>query len=129
MLLAMKKAPKLKWVSCMPYTASLSHLNLYTCLSNPRQGTGALAAPLVATQFSTMSHWSFHYLCSLGIALATTVALILVFRFKTQEVCLLEIGQRPKEEETAEQSSSKYKQILTTKNVHLLALFILIYVG
>jgi hypothetical protein len=35
----------------------------------------------------------------------------------------------PKEVETAEQSSSKYKQILRIRNVHLLAFFILIYVG
>jgi len=94
-------------------------------------GTGALVAPLVATQFSAMSHWSFHYLCSLGLATVTTLALILVFRFKTQEECFSEIGQLPqnRENETAEQNSGKYKQILTIKSVHYLACFLLIYNG
>ena len=48
-------------------------------------GAGALVAPLVATQFAQLRQWSFHYLASLGLALANTIALIVVFRFKTQD--------------------------------------------
>jgi hypothetical protein len=54
-------------------------LNL--CLS----GAGALASPLVATQFAQLRRWSFLYLVSLGIAVTNTVALIAVFSFKTQD--------------------------------------------
>lgn len=48
-------------------------------------GLGALIAPLVATQFSHMHHWSYHYLTSLGISLIDVVLLITIFRFKTQD--------------------------------------------
>lgn len=47
-------------------------------------GLGALSSPLVATQFSQLEHWSFHYLVSLGIALSNVVVLWFVFRFKSQ---------------------------------------------
>lgn len=48
-------------------------------------GAGALAAPLVSTQFSQADRWSFHYLCSFGIAFLNTISLIIVFRFRNQE--------------------------------------------
>nr|VWO96590.1 Major facilitator superfamily transporter [Ganoderma boninense] len=48
-------------------------------------GVGALVSPLIATQFAQLHQWSFHYLTSLGVALANTIALIVVFRFKTQD--------------------------------------------
>ena len=48
-------------------------------------GVGALSSPLVATQFAQLSHWSFHYLVSMGIALSNAIILIAVFRFKTQD--------------------------------------------
>ena len=48
-------------------------------------GAGALASPLVATQFTQMDWWSFHYLVSLGIAVTNTIALIAVFGFKSQD--------------------------------------------
>ena len=35
--------------------------------------------------FAQLRQWSFHYLASLGLALANTIALIVVFRFKTQD--------------------------------------------
>jgi hypothetical protein len=50
-----------------------------------RIGAGALCSPLVATQFSHMNHWSFHYLCSLGIAVINLTTNILVFRGRTQD--------------------------------------------
>ena len=43
-------------------------------------GTGALVAPLVATQFAAMPRWSFHYLISMGGALLNTASLLFVFR-------------------------------------------------
>jgi len=33
-----------------------------------RLGLGAFTSPLVATQFTQLQHWSFHYIVSLGIA-------------------------------------------------------------
>ncbi|KAF9455361.1 major facilitator superfamily domain-containing protein, partial [Collybia nuda] len=88
---------------------------------------GALASPLVATQFSQLRHWSFHFLVSLGIAISNTIVLSAVFRFKNQDECLTEIGQ-PVGEQGAE-GESKFRQIITHKTVQLLAFFILVYVG
>lgn len=48
-------------------------------------GVGAFSSPLIATQFAQRSHWSFHYLVLLGIALSNTFSLIAVFRFKDQD--------------------------------------------
>ena len=48
-------------------------------------GAGALVAPLVSTQFARSDRWSFHFLCSLGVAFLNTVSLIAVFQFKRQE--------------------------------------------
>jgi fucose permease len=82
---------------------------------------------------------------SLGIAASNTIVLIAVFRFKTQDgksytlsyisdidyvlvsECLVEIGQPVTEEGTS--SDSTFRQILSQKTVHLLAFFILVYVG
>ena len=70
---------------------------------------------------------------------------MVIFRFKTQEgrfcrslwvatarltcaiECLLEIGQQQEEAETSEHSM--YRQIFRLRAVHLMAFFILIYVG
>jgi len=52
---------------------------------------------------------------------------ILVFRFKTQDECLAQIGQEPGEKGTSERS--QFRQIMSLKTVHLLAVFILVYVG
>jgi hypothetical protein len=48
-------------------------------------GAGALCAPLVATQFAQMKHWSYHYLVSLSIATINTIVQIAVFRFENQD--------------------------------------------
>lgn len=48
-------------------------------------GAGALASPLVATQFAQMDRWSFHYLVSLGIAISNTILLVVVFGLKSQD--------------------------------------------
>ncbi len=51
-------------------------------LLTPHSGAGAFASPLVATQFSTMEHWSFHYLVSLGLALINTAMLGFTFKWR-----------------------------------------------
>ncbi|KAI9567524.1 major facilitator superfamily domain-containing protein [Boletus coccyginus] len=90
-------------------------------------GAGALSAPLVATRFAQLPHWSFHYLASLGIALTGTILLIAVFRLESREECLAQIGQPAGEQSQSEKN--RFRQIFTLKNVHLLAVFILVYVG
>ncbi|KIJ59386.1 hypothetical protein HYDPIDRAFT_100851 [Hydnomerulius pinastri MD-312] len=95
--------------------------------SKPTSGAGALSSPLVATQFAQLPHWSFHYLCSLGVAVLNTILLIVVFGLKKQDDCLAQIGQPAGEEGTSEKS--QFKQIFGLKDVHLLAFFILVYVG
>ncbi|KAL4079401.1 MFS general substrate transporter [Scleroderma citrinum] len=90
-------------------------------------GAGALSSPLISTQFAQLPHWSFHYLTSLGVVLLNTVVLIAVFRLKTQDECLTQIGLPPGEKGTSE--SSQIRQVFSLKVVHLLALFILVYVG
>ncbi|THH32779.1 hypothetical protein EUX98_g1406 [Antrodiella citrinella] len=92
-------------------------------------GLGALCSPLVATQFAQLPRWSFHYLTSLGVALSNVVLLSLVFRFKTQDQCLAEIGQEPVVHPEDSLDNSKYKQMFNLKELHLLAFFIFIYVG
>ncbi|KAG6377546.1 major facilitator superfamily domain-containing protein [Boletus reticuloceps] len=91
------------------------------------QGAGALSSPLVATQFAQLPHWSFHYLTLLGIALINTVLLVAVFRLKRQDECLAEIGYPAGEQ--SESENSHFRQIFALKDVHLLAMFILVYVG
>jgi len=75
-----------------------------------------------------------------------TVLLVCIFKFKTQDgkchsflqgrhtsrlrrglECLAQIGQAIEEKETV--GGSKYKQMFELKALHLLAFFILVYVG
>ncbi|KAI6107587.1 major facilitator superfamily domain-containing protein [Pisolithus thermaeus] len=90
-------------------------------------GAGAFSSPLVATQFVQKPHWSFHYLCSLGLSLVNTILLITVFGWKTQDECLAQIGVPPCEKGNSERS--QFRQVFALRAVHLLAFFILVYVG
>ncbi|KAJ7165532.1 major facilitator superfamily domain-containing protein [Mycena crocata] len=90
-------------------------------------GAGALVAPLVSTQFAQLQHWSFHYLVSLGVTGLNTAFLAVVFRARTQDECLARIGQVGGETGTSERSH--FRQIISIKAVHLLALFLFVYVG
>ncbi|KAJ8589363.1 MFS general substrate transporter [Rhizopogon salebrosus TDB-379] len=90
-------------------------------------GAGALSSPLVATQFSQLPRWNFHYLTSLGIAITNTIALIIVFRLKRQRECLAEIGIADADHSTSEHSH--LRQIFMNKDVHVLASWALLYVG
>ncbi|KAF9077556.1 major facilitator superfamily domain-containing protein [Rhodocollybia butyracea] len=110
------------------YVASLkTHSETKMGLLHAAYGAGALCAPLVATQFAQMKHWSYHYLVSLSVATINTIVQIAVFRFKNQDDCLAQIGVEPGEKGTSEKSH--FRQILSLKTVHLLAVFILVYVG
>ncbi|KAL1760221.1 major facilitator superfamily domain-containing protein [Schizophyllum commune] len=73
-------------------------------------GLGALLAPLVSTQFAQMHRWSFHYLTSMGVALANMAISAAVFRFENQD-------------------RSSLLQLFRLKSMHLLALFAFVYVG
>lgn len=53
--------------------------------TNPDKGAGALVSPLVATQFSVMRHWSFHYLVALGIVTVNAVMTSAIFRLQSQQ--------------------------------------------
>ncbi|KAG1903205.1 MFS general substrate transporter [Suillus fuscotomentosus] len=86
-------------------------------------GAGALSSPLVATQFAQLPHWSFHYLCSLGVAFINIVSLIL----SISQSASLRLDNHQEKREQAEKS--QFSQILRLREVHLLAFFILIYVG
>ncbi|KAJ7874420.1 MFS general substrate transporter, partial [Mycena leptocephala] len=90
-------------------------------------GAGIFAAPLVSTQFSQLQRWSFHYLVSLGLTLSNILILFLVFRGKTQDECLAQLGQA----EVAQGNSahSPMRQALTMKTLHLMALFLFVHVG
>ncbi|KAA1472100.1 MFS general substrate transporter [Dentipellis sp. KUC8613] len=90
-------------------------------------GLGAFVAPLAATHFAQMRHWSFHFLISLGLAVSNTVVLSAVFKFRTQDEIMAEAGHAPGE--LSKVSESKYRQIMGIKVVHYLALFALIYIG
>ncbi|KAJ6627841.1 major facilitator superfamily domain-containing protein [Mycena sp. CBHHK59/15] len=110
------------------YVASLkNNSEIKMGLLHGAYGAGALASPLVATQFSQLHHWSFHYLVSLGVAISNVILLLAVFRLKTQDECLASVGEAAGETGTSQHS--KFRQILSLKTVHLLAFFILIYVG
>ncbi|KAJ7172982.1 MFS general substrate transporter [Mycena crocata] len=90
-------------------------------------GAGVFAAPLVSTQFARMQHWSFHYLVSLGLTLFNMLLLFLVFRGKTQDECLAQLGQAPVTKGTSQHSA--LRQMLSIKAVHLMALFLFVHVG
>ncbi|KAI5897014.1 MFS general substrate transporter [Schizophyllum commune H4-8] len=93
-------------------------------------GLGALTAPLVSTQFSQMHHWSFHYLASLGLMFSSLVIQVAIYRFRTRDdlfKCLALIGQAPLEKSAS--AESNFRQIFRLKNLHLLAVFVLVYVG
>ncbi|KAI5118166.1 hypothetical protein M0805_005788 [Coniferiporia weirii] len=90
-------------------------------------GVGALISPLVATQFAATERWSMFYFISMGIGLLNVALLILVFRFERLEPILLKTGQTPREQTGSKENH--YSQILRLKSVHILAFFILAYVG
>ncbi|KAH7910276.1 MFS general substrate transporter [Hygrophoropsis aurantiaca] len=120
--LALQNAQSVGYVARLKPNAETKMGFLMACY-----GAGALSSPIAATHFAQVSRWSFHYLVSLGLALFNTVLLIIVFRLKRQDECLVQIGLEPTEKGTSEHS--EFRQIFGLKDVHLLASFILFYVG
>lgn len=111
------------------FVGSLSHYQETKMgILHAAYGVGAFAAPLVATQFAQMERWSFHYLTSLGLAVINTIILAVVFRFKEHGECLA-AGGEDVHVSTASQEKGKFGQIMKNRSVHLLAFFILFYVG
>ncbi|KAF8161502.1 MFS general substrate transporter [Crassisporium funariophilum] len=92
-------------------------------------GVGALIAPLCATQFAALPHWSFHYLVSLMLALSNTLLLVFVFKFARQDECLRQAGQLVTSKGEVDNDDTKFMELFRTKSVHLLALFLAVYVG
>ncbi|KAH9899243.1 MFS general substrate transporter [Cubamyces lactineus] len=93
-------------------------------------GLGAMCSPLVSTQFALFHRWSFVYLAHIGITAINIVFQLLAFRLKSQDDCLLEIGQPPPEKtKESEAGMNKYKQVFRLRAVHLMAFFIFTYVG
>ncbi|KAJ7032040.1 MFS general substrate transporter [Mycena alexandri] len=90
-------------------------------------GAGIFAAPLVSTQFAQLQHWSFHYLVSLGLTLSNMGILFVVFRGKTQDECLAQLGQAEVTKGSSEKSHMR--QVLSIKALHVLALFLFMHVG
>lgn len=136
-------------------------------LAHAMYGLGAFVVPLVATQFARRTprmegRWNYHYLVSLGVALANTAGLVWVFRGKREEMLFKEQGFTPvggevdekidtghldldhadgnpnqEDDPTAEDASPsstlgshvKFKRILSSPFIHLVAAFSLLYVG
>ncbi|KAH9899244.1 MFS general substrate transporter [Cubamyces lactineus] len=91
-------------------------------------GLGAMASPLVSTQFALLPHWSFVYLIHLGLLIITVIMQVLTFRFQSQEQCAREIGQ-PHPDNGSDSLLLRYKRVFRLRVVHLMALFAFIYVG
>ncbi|KAJ7190096.1 MFS general substrate transporter [Mycena pura] len=90
-------------------------------------GAGIFASPLVSTQFAQLSHWSFHYLVSLSLTLLDLLVLAIIFRGKTQNECLGQLGQVPISDGTSKQSHTR--QAFSLKALHLMALYLFVLIG
>ncbi|KAI0654405.1 MFS general substrate transporter [Cubamyces menziesii] len=91
-------------------------------------GLGAMASPLVSTQFALLPHWSFVYLIHLGLLIITAIMQVITFKFQNQEQCAKEIGQPPPDN-GSDSLLLRYKRVFRLRVVHLMALFAFIYVG
>ncbi|KAI0676540.1 MFS general substrate transporter [Trametes maxima] len=111
------------------FVASLKrHSHTKMGLLHGSYGLGALLSPLVATQFAKSStHWSFHYIISAGLYVFNLFLQWAVFHGRPQQEILEEEGESSATENAVD--SNKYKQVLGLKEVHVLSMFSLIYVG
>ncbi|KAI0631195.1 MFS general substrate transporter [Trametes polyzona] len=91
-------------------------------------GLGAMASPLVSTQFARFPHWSFVYIVHIGLLAVTVVMQAVTFKFKSQEECAREIGLPPPEKEP-DSLLQRYKRVFRLRVVHLMAFFAFVYVG
>ncbi|KAI0316668.1 MFS general substrate transporter [Amylostereum chailletii] len=114
---------------CNGYIASLAKSSTRLGVLHCMYGVGAFVAPLVSTQFAQLGHWSFHYLISLGLAISVLVAQVSIFRLRPQNECRDEIGEVNTAQSAGQSQTNVYSQIFRVKTVHLIAFFILSYVG
>ncbi|WWC87139.1 uncharacterized protein L201_002025 [Kwoniella dendrophila CBS 6074] len=111
-------------------------------LMHAMYGFGATVSPFVSTAFvqRVPSRVYLYFAVSLGLALTTVLALIAVFKLRTDDqiVGRRQVETRLDEDGTSREvdpnheggaSGGKLKQILTTPVVHYMAFFMLIYVG
>ncbi|PCH38265.1 MFS general substrate transporter [Wolfiporia cocos MD-104 SS10] len=122
--IAMQMAQANGFVGSLSGNTRLKFGILHSCY-----GLGAFVSPLVATHFASAPHWSYHYLIAACIAVSNVVILASVFRFRNQDDVMAEAGEAPTEISTSSSNDNLYHQILRLKEVHLLSLFCLIYVG
>ncbi|KAH8110060.1 MFS general substrate transporter [Phellopilus nigrolimitatus] len=122
-----KRFLELQNAQAMVFVVSLNNSATKMGIIHATYGIGALVAPLVATRFASMPHWSFHYFASLGGALVDVIFLVFVFRFQRLEAVLTKTGQTVREQGSAQ--GNLYSQILRLKVVHLFAFFVLVYIG
>ncbi|PIL23352.1 MFS general substrate transporter [Ganoderma sinense ZZ0214-1] len=113
--------------------AFLASLNVGTAstrmgILHASYGLGAMASPLVSTQFAQLPRWSFMYLIILGLSLVAALLQSVVFRFRTQEQCWEDIGQPPMPQDS-DGILARYKKVFRLRAVHLMALFAFTYVG
>ena len=102
-------------------------------------GFGATVAPLVATEFVKKypSQVTYFFAVSLGLALVDAAALVVVFRFRTEDQCVGPRAPEPLDPDTEaidvprqnQDSSSKFWDIMKTPTVQYLAIYLLIYVS
>ncbi|KAG9102908.1 hypothetical protein FRC06_000827 [Ceratobasidium sp. 370] len=93
-------------------------------------GAGAFVAPLVATQFSQLPRWSFHYLTSLGVSVVNAVIVVAVFKLRSlDEILGIQVTRTDPNTPTAANNTNKYREIFTSRAVQLMAFFIWFYVG
>ncbi|TFK91514.1 MFS general substrate transporter [Polyporus arcularius HHB13444] len=90
-------------------------------------GLGAFVAPLVSTQFAQQKHWSYYFLISSVMYALNSALLWIVFRGKRQDEIKAEADDLSPQQEVVQ--SNKYKQIFRIREVHILSLFALLYVG
>ncbi|QRV90752.1 major facilitator superfamily transporter [Ceratobasidium sp. AG-Ba] len=122
--IALQDAQANGFVAALPNNASAKMGLLHAAY-----GAGAFVSPLIATQFAQIPRWSFHYLTSLGFAIANAITLLVVFRLRTQDE-ILEIPSAHTDAAAHHASGqNKYKQIFGSWAVQLMALFAWVYVG
>ncbi|KAG8684870.1 hypothetical protein FRC11_011486, partial [Ceratobasidium sp. 423] len=118
---ALQNAQSNSFIAQLPNNASAK-----MGLLHASYGTGAFIAPLIATQFSQLPRWSFHYLTSLGVAILNSSLLLFVFKLRRLD----EVTGAPEINAGVSQGEgSKYKDIFASRAVQLIALFIWVYVG
>ncbi|KZS91217.1 MFS general substrate transporter [Sistotremastrum niveocremeum HHB9708] len=91
-------------------------------------GIGALIVPLSTTRFAQMTHWSYHYLIAVGIAILDCGLIYTVFGSKRSDELLTQTGMAPFES-TSTNRTNKFKRLVKLKTMHLIALWAFVYVG